>query len=185
MHFFVADSVAECIIVSKKNQIMEQDYREKLTSVEQLALLVEQKCNIGNAAWAVVYFLAALVLLPAVLILSTGTGMAIWAYLTEGLYEAEGYTGTTTLAINVFCTVLGWLVCCWWSLVLRLFYCHLICRPYHATRGLLTVGGALLAELSLFSIAILIISMDYCIYLAAVPVALMLLIGYFSLRKHK
>jgi hypothetical protein len=97
---------------------MEQDYREKLTSVEQLALFVEQKCNMGNAAWAVVYFLAALVLLPAVLILSTGTGMAIWAYLTEGLYEAEGYTGTTTLAINVFCTVLGWLVCCWWSLVL-------------------------------------------------------------------
>ena len=185
MHFFVADSVAECIIVSKKNQIMEQDYRVKLTSVEQLALFVEQKCNMGHAAWAVVYFLAALVLLPAVLILSTGTGMAIWAYLTEGLYEAEGYTGTTTLAINVFCTVLGWLVCCWWSLVLRLFYCHLICRPYHATRGLLTVGTALLAELSLFSIAILIISMDYCIYLAAVPVALMLLIGYFCLRKHK
>lgn len=66
MHFFVADSMAECIIVSKKNQIMEQDYREKLTSVEQLALFVEQKCNMGHAAWAVVYFLAALVLLPAV-----------------------------------------------------------------------------------------------------------------------
>ena len=55
--------MSECIIVSKKNQIMEQDYREKLTSVEQLALFVEQKCNMGNAAWAVVYFLAALVLL--------------------------------------------------------------------------------------------------------------------------
>ena len=101
LQFFVADSVPGSIIVSKKNQIMEQDYREKLTSVEQLALFVEQKCNMGNAAWAVVYFLAALVLLPAVLILSTGTGMAIWAYLTEGLYEAEGYTGTTTLAIKM------------------------------------------------------------------------------------
>ena len=65
--------MSECIIVSKKNQIMEQDYREKLTNVEQLALFVEQKYNMGNAAWAVVYFLAALVLLPAVLILSTGT----------------------------------------------------------------------------------------------------------------
>ena len=177
--------MAECIIVSKKNQIMETDCRNQLTWAERLALLVEGKWNMGHAVWAGVYFLASLVLLPAVLILSAGTGLAILSYLTVGLYGADGYTATTTLAINVFSTVLGWLVCCWWSLVLRLFYCHLICRPYHATRGLLTVGVELLAELSLFSIAILIISMDYCIYLAAVPVALMLLIGYFCLRKHK
>ncbi|MBR5214212.1 MAG: hypothetical protein IKV92_08135, partial [Akkermansia sp.] len=84
---------------------MVQNNREKLTSVEQLALFVEQKCNMGHAVWAGVYFLASLVLLPAVLILSAGTGLAILSYLTVGLYGADGYTATTTLAINVFCTV--------------------------------------------------------------------------------
>ena len=47
-------------------------------------------------------------------------------------------------------------------------------------------GLLVLAELALFTIDLFIIGTDYyCIYLAAVPVALMLLIGYFCLRKHK
>ena len=84
---------------------METDCRNQLTWAERLALFVESKWNMGHAVWAGVYLLASLVLLPAVLILSADTGMAILAYLTVGLYGADGHTATTTLAINVFCTV--------------------------------------------------------------------------------
>ena len=164
---------------------METDCRNQLTWAERLALFVEGKWNMGHAAWAVVYFLASLVLLPAVLILSAGTGMAILSYLTVGLYGTDGYTATTTLAINVFCTVMGWFICCWWCMVIRLFYCHLRWRPYRASCGLPMAGLLVQAELALFTIALFIIGTDYCIYLAAVPVALMLLIGYFCLRKRK
>lgn len=164
---------------------METDCRNQLTWAERLALFVEVKWNMGHAVWAGVYFLASLVLLPAVLILSAGTGMAILGYLTVGLYGADGHTATTTLAINVFCTVMGWFICCWWCMVIRLFYCHLRWRPYRASCGLPMAGLLVLAELTLFTIALFIIGTDYCIYLAAVPVALMLLIGYFCLRKHK
>lgn len=164
---------------------METDCRNQLTWAERLALFVEGKWNMGHAVWAGVYFLASLVLLPAVLILSAGTGMAILSYLTVGLYGADGYTATTTLAINVFCTVMGWFICCWWCMVIRLFYCHLRWRPYRASCGLPMAGLLVLAELALFTIALFIIGTDYCIYLAAVPVTLMLLIGYFCLRKHK
>lgn len=164
---------------------METDCRNQLTWAERLALFVEGKWNMGHAVWAGVYFLASLVLLPAVLILSAGTGMAILSYLTVGLYGADGHTATTTLAINVFCTVMGWFICCWWCMVIRLFYCHLRWRPYRVSCGLPMAGLLVLAELALFTIALFIIGTDYCIYLAAVPVALMLLIGYFCLRKHK
>lgn len=157
---------------------MEPGYQDKLTRVERLALFVEHKWSMGHAAWAVVYFLAALVLLPAVLIHSAGTGVVIWAYLTEGFYGAGGYTPATTLAINVFCTVLGFFVCCWWCLVVRLLCCHLRWLPYRASGGLLTAGAVLQAELSLLTIALLIVGQGACIYTAAVPVALMLLIGY-------
>lgn len=157
---------------------METDCRGKLTWAERLALFVERKLNMGHTAWAAVYFLASLVLFPAVLILSAGTGMAILAYLTVGLYGADGHTATTTLAINVFCTVMGWLVCCWWCMVIRLFCCHLKWRPYRVSCGLPMAGLVMLAELTLFTIALLIVGMNYCVYLAAVPVVLMLLIGY-------
>ncbi len=156
---------------------METDCRNQSTWAERLALFVERKWNMGHAVWAGVYLLASLVLLPAVLILSAGTGMAILAYLTVGLYGSDGHTATTTLAINVFCTVVGWFVCCWWCMVIRLFYCHLRLRSYRASCGLPMAGLLVLAELTLFTIALFMIGPDYCIYLAAVPVALMLLVG--------
>lgn len=50
---------------------------------------------------------------------------------------------------------------------------------------LLTAGAVLQAELSLLTLALLIVGQGACIYTAVVPVALMLLIGYLCRLKRR
>ena len=52
--------------------------KTRITWFEGVALLVEKKFPIGHGPWKIAYLVAIIALLPSVLNLGLGTGMAAW-----------------------------------------------------------------------------------------------------------
>ena len=155
----------------------------RLTWLERMALSVEQRFPIGHGPWSVVYLIAAAALLPSVLILSVGTGLALLAHLSEGLYTSDGHSETTVLLINLFCTALGCFFCSWWVMVLRLWRSHWQEVTYRPSCVLWLAGLVVQAELALGTIAF--VAASAARQWTAVPVCIMLLTGYLYIRSRR
>ena len=81
--------------------------KTRITWFEGVALLVEKKFPIGHRPWMIAYLVAIIALLPSVLNLGIGTGMAAWGYATEGLYASPPFSAENTLIINLLSAVLA------------------------------------------------------------------------------
>lgn len=128
--------------------------KTRITWFEGVALLVEKKFPIGHRPWMIAYLIAMLALLPSVLNLGIGTGMAACGYATQGLFASHPFSAGTTLLINLFCTALGWFLCSWLVLVWRLFQCHRKEVPYTSPCYLWISGAVLLAYQVLAVVAV-------------------------------
>lgn len=128
--------------------------KTRITWFEGVALLVEKKFPIGHGPWMIAYLIAMLALLPSVLNLGIGTGMAACGYATQGLFASQPFSAGTTLLINLFCTVLGWFLSSWLVLVWRLFQCHRKEVPYTSPCYLWISGAVLLAYQVLAVVAV-------------------------------
>ena len=129
--------------------------KTRLTWFEGVALLVEKKFPIGHRPWMIAYLIAIIALLPSVLNLGIGTGMAAWGYATEGLYASPPFSAENTLIINLLSAVLAWFLCSWLVLVWRLFQSHRKCVPYTSPCYLWISGAVLMAYQVLAVVAII------------------------------
>ena len=128
--------------------------KTRITWFEGVALLVEKKFPIGHGPWMIAYLVAIIALLPSVLNLGIGTGMAACGYATQGLFASAPFSAGTTLFINLFCTALGWFLSSWLVLVWRLFQCHRKEVPYTSPCYLWISGAVLLAYQVLAVVAV-------------------------------
>ena len=128
--------------------------KTRITWFEGVALLVEKKFPIGHRPWMIAYLIAMLALLPSVLNLGIGTGMAACGYATQGLFASHPFSAGTTLLINLFCTALGWFLSSWLVLAWRLFQCHRKEVPYTSPCYLWISGAVLLAYQVLAVVAV-------------------------------
>ena len=129
--------------------------KTRITWFEGVALLVEKKFPIGHGPWMIAYLVAIIALLPSVLNLGIGTGMAACGYATQGLFASHPFSAGTTLLINLFCTALGWFLSSWLVLVWRLFRCHLKEVPYTSPCYLWISGAVVLTYQALAMVAII------------------------------
>ncbi len=129
--------------------------RTRITWFEGVALLVEKKFPIGHGPWKIIYLIAIIALLPSVLNLGLGTGMAAYAYATKGLYASPPFSAENTLLINLISTALGWFLCSWLVLVWRLFQSHRKEVPYTSPCYLWISGAVILAYQVLAMVAII------------------------------
>lgn len=150
--------------------------KTRITWFEGVALLVEKKFPIGHGPWKIIYLIAIIALLPSVLNLGLGTGMAAWGYATEGLYASPPFSAENTLIINLLSTVLGWFLCSWLVLVWRLFQSHRKCVPYTSPCYLWISGAVVLAYQALAMVAIILARSST--FGSLVPVLLILLLHY-------
>ena len=154
--------------------------KTRITWFEGVALLVEKKFPIGHGPWHLIYLIAIIALLPSVLNLGLGTGMAVYGYAIGGFYASSSFSAEKTLLINLLCTALGWFLCSWLVLVWRLFQCHRKEVPYTSPCYLWISGGVLLACISLAVVAIF---MSQASTLSGVlPVLLILIIRHLHKR---
>ena len=128
--------------------------KPRITWFEGVALLVEKKFPIGHGPWHLIYLIAIIALLPSVLNLGIGTGMAVYGYAIGGFYASSSFSAEKTLLINLLCTALGWFLCSWLVLVWRLFQCHRKEVPYTSPCYLWISGAVLLAYQVLAVVAV-------------------------------
>ena len=147
-----------------------------MLTFEGVALLVEKKFPIGHGPWMLAYLVAIIALLPSVLNLGIGTGMAACGYATQGLFASAPFSTGTTLLINLFCTALGWFLSSWLVLVWRLFQCHRKEVPYTSPCYLWISGAVLLAYQVLAVVAIILARSST--FGSLVPVLLILALHY-------
>ena len=150
--------------------------KTRITWFEGVALLVEKKFPIGHGPWVIAYLIAMLALLPSVLNLGIGTGMAACGYATQGLFASHPFSAGTTLLINLLCTVLGWFLSSWLVLVWRLFQCHRKEVPYTSPCYLWISGAVLLAYQVLAVVAVFLARSTT--FGSMVPVLLILALHY-------
>ena len=150
--------------------------KTRITWFEGVALLVEKKFPIGHGPWVIAYLIAMLALLPSVLNLGIGTGMAACGYATQGLFASHPFSAGTTLLINLLCTVLGWFLSSWLVLVWRLFQCHRKEVPYTSPCYLWISGAVLLAYQVLAVVAVFLARSTT--FGSLVPVLLILALHY-------
>ena len=148
----------------------------RITWFEGVALLVEKKFPIEHRPWMIAYLIAMLALLPSVLNLGIGTGMAACGYATQGLFASHPFSAGTTLLINLFCTALGWFLSSWLVLVWRLFQCHRKEVPYTSPCYLWISGAVLLAYQVLAVVAVFLARSTT--FGSMVPVLLILALHY-------
>ena len=152
----------------------------RITWFEGVALLVEKKFPIGHGPWMIAYLVAIIALLPSMLNLGIGTGMAACGYATQGLFASAPFSAGTTLLINLFCTALGWFLSSWLVLVWRLFQCHRKEVPYISPCYLWISGAVVLADLALVMVGILMAQRST--FGAVLPVASILILRYLHKR---
>ena len=116
----------------------------RITWFEGVALLVEKRFPIGHSPWKIAYLIALIALLPSVLNLGLGTGIAACAYATEGFYATPPFTPGKTLLFNMVCTLLGWFLSSWLVLVWRLLQCHRKSESYTSPCNLWISGAIVL-----------------------------------------
>lgn len=150
--------------------------KTRITWFEGVALLVEKKFPIGHRPWMIAYLVAIIALLPSVLNLGIGTGMAAWGYATEGLYASPPFSAENTLIINLLSAALGWFLCSWLVLVWRLFQSHRKCVPYTSPCYLWISGAVLMAYQVLAVVAIILARSST--FGSLVPVLLILALHY-------
>ena len=150
--------------------------KTRITWFEGVALLVEKKFPIGHGPWMIAYLVAIIALLPSVLNLGLGTGMAAYGYAIAGLYASKPFSPEKTLFINLFCTALGWFLSSWLVLVWRLFRCHLKEVPYTSPCYLWISGAVLLAYQVLAVVAVFLARSTT--FGSMVPVLLILALHY-------
>ena len=150
--------------------------KTRITWFEGVALLVEKKFPIGHGPWMIAYLVAIIALLPSVLNLGIGTGMAACGYATQGLFASAPFSAGTTLLINLFCTALGWFLSSWLVLVWRLFQCHRKEVPYTSPCYLWISGAVLMAYQVLAVVAIILARSST--FGSLVPVLLILALHY-------
>ena len=150
--------------------------KTRITWFEGVALLVEKKFPIGHGLWHLIYLIAIIALLPSVLNLGIGTGMAACGYATQGLFASAPFSAGTTLLINLFCTALGWFLSSWLVLVWRLFQCHRKEVPYTSPCYLWISGAVLLAYQVLAVVAVFLARSTT--FGSMVPVLLILALHY-------
>ena len=150
--------------------------KTRITWFEGVALLVEKKFPIGHGPWMIAYLVAIIALLPSVLNLGIGTGMAACGYATQGLFASAPFSAGTTLLINLFCTALGWFLSSWLVLVWRLFQCHRKEVPYTSPCYLWISGAVLLAYQVLAVVAVFLARSTT--FGSMVPVLLILALHY-------
>lgn len=148
----------------------------RLSWAEHLALKIERKLPLGRTGWMVVYCIALLALLPAIVNLGLGTGIVLCGYATDGFYASKPFSAETTLLINLLCTLLGWFFCSWGILLCRCIRSHWSCAEYKAPCPLWFSGCVLLAQLTLLGVALCLLTAGG-LYWALLPLILIALLA--------
>ena len=123
-------------------------HQTSLSWLENFALKIERIIPLAPWLWGGLYAIAALFLSIPVIILTMGTGVAIYAYISCGLYASDGFTAHTVLFINLFSSLLGWFICCWWWMLLKLIYHRFRWQEYRSKRSIWFSGTILFVLLS-------------------------------------
>ena len=111
-------------------------HQTSLSWLEKFALKIERIIPLDPWLWGGFYAIAALFLSIPVIFLTMGTGVAIYAYISCGLYAADGFSAHTVLFINLFSSLPGWFICCWWMMLLKLICHRLRCMEYNPERSI-------------------------------------------------